>query len=96
MATHSSVLAGKIQWTEEPDCGPWGHKESDTTEANEQTGMISLKKVILPQKDNMGISHVRTHLNVTFIQVNKAGANSLLKYALTRQPWLPEMLESNN
>ena len=48
MATYSSVLAGKIQRTEEPDCGPWGHKESDTTEANEQTGMISLKKVILP------------------------------------------------
>ena len=37
-----------------------------------------------------------THLNVTFIQVNKSGANSLLKYALTRQPWLLEMLESNN
>ena len=34
MATHSSTLAWKIQWTEE--CGrlysPWGRKELDTTE----------------------------------------------------------------
>ena len=35
MATHSSVLAWKIPWTEEPDGlpSPWGGKESDTTEA---------------------------------------------------------------
>ena len=32
MATHSSILAWKIPWTEEPGCNPWGHKESDTTE----------------------------------------------------------------
>ena len=33
MATHFSILAGKIPWTEEPGgCSPWGHKESDTTE----------------------------------------------------------------
>ena len=31
MATHSSILAWKIPWTEEPG-GPRGHKESDTTE----------------------------------------------------------------
>ena len=31
MATHSSILAWEIPWTEEPD-GLWGHKESDTTE----------------------------------------------------------------
>ena len=30
MAPHSSTLAWKIPWTEEP--GPWGRKESDTTE----------------------------------------------------------------
>ena len=31
MATHSSTLAWKIQWTEEPGtlCSPWGCKESD-------------------------------------------------------------------
>ena len=34
METHSSFLAWKIPWTEEPGglYSPWGHKESDTTE----------------------------------------------------------------
>ena len=34
MATHSSTLAWKIPWMEEPGAGytPWGRKESDTTE----------------------------------------------------------------
>ena len=38
MATHSNILAWKISWTEKPslvDYGPWGHKESDKTEATE-------------------------------------------------------------
>ena len=34
MATHSTILAWRIPWTEEPvGHGPWGHKEWDTTEA---------------------------------------------------------------
>ena len=32
MATHSSILAWRIPWTEEPDSGPWGLKDSDMTE----------------------------------------------------------------
>ena len=33
MATHSSVLAWRILWTEEPGgYSPWGRKESDMTE----------------------------------------------------------------
>ena len=34
MATHSSVLAWRIPWAEEPDAlyPPWGHKELDMTE----------------------------------------------------------------
>ena len=33
MAPHSSTLAWKIPWMEEPGgCSPWGHKELDTTE----------------------------------------------------------------
>ena len=34
MATHSSTLAWKIPWTEEPGigCSPWGCEESDLTE----------------------------------------------------------------
>ena len=32
MATHSSTLAWRIPWTEDPGGRPWGRKESDTTE----------------------------------------------------------------
>ena len=33
METHSSILAWRIPWTEEPvGYSPWGHQESDTTE----------------------------------------------------------------
>ena len=34
MATHSSILAWRISWTEEPGRlhRAWGHKESDMTE----------------------------------------------------------------
>ena len=33
MATHSSILAWKIPWTEEPGrYSPWGQKESDMIE----------------------------------------------------------------
>ena len=33
MATHSSILAWRIPWTEEPDgYSPWGNKELDMTE----------------------------------------------------------------
>ena len=31
MATHSSILAWGIPWTEDPGRSSWGHKESDTT-----------------------------------------------------------------
>ena len=33
MATHSSIFAWRIPWTEEPeDYSPWGHRESGMTE----------------------------------------------------------------
>ena len=32
MATHSSILAWRTPWTEEPGYSLEGHKESDTTE----------------------------------------------------------------
>ena len=33
MATHSSILAWRVPWTEEPGgYSPWSLKESDTTE----------------------------------------------------------------
>ena len=36
MATHSSILAWRIPWTEEPG-GPRGQRESDTTEVTKHT-----------------------------------------------------------
>ena len=40
MATHSSILAWEIPWTEESLAGysPWGHKESDRTEVTTTMG----------------------------------------------------------
>ena len=33
MATHYSILAWRIPWTEEPGgCSPWGRQELDLTE----------------------------------------------------------------
>ena len=32
MTTHSSILAWRIPWTEEPGGSPWDCKESGTTE----------------------------------------------------------------
>jgi len=36
IAAHSSILAWRIPWTEEPGRLPQGCKESDTTEATQQ------------------------------------------------------------
>ena len=46
MATHTSILALKIPWTEElAGCSPWDH-ELDTTEATQQacTNVIHVKE----------------------------------------------------
>ena len=32
MATHSSILAWEISWTEQPGVRPWGHKRLKMTE----------------------------------------------------------------
>ena len=42
MATHSSILAWRISWTEEPDgLQSRGHKESDTTERLSSSSSIN-------------------------------------------------------
>ena len=45
MATHTSILALEIPWTEEPG-SPWGHERLDMTErlnTNKQEYQVSLK-----------------------------------------------------
>ena len=45
MAAHSSILARKIPWTEEPGrLQPWGCNESDTTEHAQMVRMIKSAK----------------------------------------------------
>ena len=41
MATHSSILAWRIPWTEEPGSS-WGHKESETTEHNDNNSVRTI------------------------------------------------------
>ena len=49
MATHSSILAWEIPWTEEAGCYSLrGHKESDTTEATQHTCIQGRPQVSFP------------------------------------------------
>ena len=71
MATHSSILAWKISWTEEPDgYNPWGHKELDTTATKQQQGgsldgfldfssflIHALNAILFPLSTVFSISH---------------------------------------
>ena len=55
MATHSSILAWRIPWTEEPGrLSLWGHKESDTTKhagmaCKETGGSWPKRRIELPE-----------------------------------------------
>ena len=56
MTTHSSILAERIPWTEEPDgLHPWGRTESDTTE---QFSMHTREYIVL---------HVPTYTNLAIM-----------------------------
>ena len=59
MATHSSTLAWKIPWTEEPGrlYSPWGHKESDTTERLHFTRLVI---TFLPRSKRLLISWLQS------------------------------------
>ena len=62
MATHSSILAWRIQWIEEPGrLPPWGHKESDRTEQLNNNSKIQYDFIITcsPFKDPINkYSHI--------------------------------------
>ena len=51
MATHSSILAWKIPWTEEPGglYSPWGRKESDSTK-HTQVSQVNIYNIYLRVK----------------------------------------------
>ena len=48
MATHASILARGIPWTEEPDklYSPWGPKESDLTKPHKTVMEIRIKAYV--------------------------------------------------
>ena len=46
MATHSSILAWEIPWTD----SPWGHKELNTTERLTHTEIISIESFLYAKK----------------------------------------------
>ena len=48
IATHSSILAWRIPWTEGPSVlhSPWGHKELDTTERLNNKDLLELCSVL--------------------------------------------------
>ena len=48
MATHSSILAWRIPWTEELGYCPWGHSQSDTTEQLTQLLLYGKKELPTP------------------------------------------------
>ena len=63
MATHCSILAWRIPWTEEPGgYSPKGHKESDTTEATEHTCMHTHICI-----DQSVINHCTCTMNIVVI-----------------------------
>ena len=48
-ATHSSILAWRVPWTEEPGgYSPWGRKEMDTTERLTHTHTTQLARSACP------------------------------------------------
>ena len=47
MATHSSILAWKIPWTEEPGRGPWGRKHDLVTKQQQGKYLLRLQDSFL-------------------------------------------------
>ena len=60
MATHSSILAWRIPWTEEPvGYSPWGHKASDMTEAIEHAHTLDILV-----RENLNLSFFKYLMNI--------------------------------
>ena len=55
MATHSSILAWRISWTEEPGRlhSPQGHKEMDTTERLTHSGSVKAGVCFFHSKEKL-------------------------------------------
>ena len=58
MATHSSILACKSPWTEEPGGIPWDLRELDPTKYSTYDGIL--------------LSHKKEHISVSSNEVNES------------------------
>ena len=96
MATHSSIFAWRIPWTEESGgYSPWGHKELDTTEVTEHACMhCDFKKrfccVCIYQKDFRDVTHQRS---VSILRTVQSGSPGLQETharlsVICRMDWL--------
>ena len=85
MATHSNIRVWRILWTEEPGgaYGPWGHKESDTTEALSRTQLST---------------HTHTDFSICASPNERGGKSRALCYStsLLLQPLSPDFNRSLN
>ena len=53
MATHSSILAWRVPWTEEAGDRPWGHKDSDKAEQLSMNAFIFQEASSLPELEEL-------------------------------------------
>ena len=68
MATHSSILAWRISWTEQPgglQACPWCSKGSDMTEATEHSHMLIYYEGFQTYALSLVLSYQRSRLRVT-------------------------------
>ena len=72
MTTHSSILAWRISWTEEPG----GHRESDTTEATEHTHTHMVDSRLLVSQRLLVLTYSRLPLYQWFSK-HGLGTNSI-------------------
>ena len=62
MATHSSILAWKIPWTEEPvTYSPWGHKRAGHDSVTEQQNKSSLHMIDTRPLLDIGFANIFSH-----------------------------------
>jgi len=62
MATHSSILAWKIPWTEEPvTYSPWGHKTAGHDSVTKQQNKSSLHMIDTRPLLDIGFANIFSH-----------------------------------
>ena len=69
-STHSSVLAWRVPWTEEPG-SPWPHKELDMTEQFSYTNFLKLYFSFLFMSDIDLLFSYNVHIYLLYVFIYK-------------------------